>query len=143
MLITRKWLRNCFVAFSTSPQESHPKNQERSRLELSSSAQKVFSLPTLKEQVVEMLKSCYDPEIPFNVVDLGLIYALDVTNQGDVQVKMTLTSPGCPVGPWLTDEITSACKSVNGITKVDIEVIFTPPWSPEMMSSSAHKALGF
>lgn len=112
-------------------------------MELSSSAQKIFSLPTLKEQVVEMLKSCYDPEIPFNVVDLGLIYALDVTNQGDVRIKMTLTSPGCPVGPWLTDEIVSACKSVNGITKVDIEVVFDPQWSPEMMSASAHETLGF
>ena len=108
-----------------------------------SSPQRLLSQPTLKEQIVEMLKACYDPEIPFNILDLGLIYALEVTNQGEVQIKMTLTSPGCPVGPWLTDEIVSACKSVNGITKVDIEVVFDPQWSPEMMSASAHETLGF
>jgi metal-sulfur cluster biosynthetic enzyme len=90
-----------------------------------------------------MLKSCYDPEIPFNIVDLGLIYALNVSAQGEVKIKMTVTSPGCPVGPWLAEEITAACKSVNGISKVEIEVVFDPPWVPEMMSSKAHEALGF
>ncbi|MDG6999548.1 MAG: DUF59 domain-containing protein [Nitrososphaerota archaeon] len=89
-----------------------------------------------------MLKSCYDPEIPFNIVDLGLIYGLEVTNEGEVEIKMTLTSPGCPVGPWLTDEITSACMSVNGVKKVDIEILFDPPWTKEMMSQKAHEALG-
>ena len=106
------------------------------------SPQDSLFLPTLKEQVVEMLKSCYDPEIPFNIVDLGLIYGLEVTADGEVAIKMTLTSPGCPVGPWLTDEITTACKSVNGVKKVDIEIVFDPPWRREMMSSAAHEALG-
>ncbi len=105
--------------------------------------QKSLFMPTLKEQVVEMLKSCYDPEIPFNIVDLGLIYGLDVSADGDIKIKMTLTSPGCPVGPWLTDEITSACKSVNGTRKVEIEIVFDPPWNREMMSQSAHESLGF
>lgn len=99
-------------------------------------------IPNLKEQISEMLKSCYDPEIPFNIVDLGLIYGLEVTNEGEVEIKMTLTSPGCPVGPWLTDEITSACMSVNGVKKVDIEILFDPPWTKEMMSQKAHEALG-
>ncbi len=108
-----------------------------------STSSKSLSLRNLKEQIVEMLKNCYDPEIPFNIVDLGLIYGLDVDPDGNVTVRMTLTSPGCPVGPWLTDEITSACKSVIGVKQVLVEITFDPPWRREMMSDSAHKALGF
>ena len=89
-----------------------------------------------------MLKTCYDPEIPFNIVDLGLIYELEVSQEGEVSIKMTLTSPGCPVGPWLTDEIRSACMSVNGVKKVNIEIVFDPPWRAEMISAAAHEALG-
>ena len=107
------------------------------------SMSKSLSMPNLKEQIVEMLKSCYDPEIPFNVIDLGLVYGLEVTSDGDVNIKMTLTSPGCPVGPWLADEISSACKSVIGVKRVTIEIAFDPAWRREMMSDSAHTALGF
>lgn len=99
-------------------------------------------IPDLKDQVREMLKTCYDPEIPFNIVDLGLIYELEVSQEGEVGIKMTLTSPGCPVGPWLTDEIRSACMSVNGVKKVNIEIVFDPPWGTEMISAAAHEALG-
>lgn len=103
---------------------------------------KSLSMPNLKARILEMLKSCYDPEIPFNIVDLGLIYGLEVTSDGEVRIKMTLTSPGCPVGPWLTDEISSACKSVIGVKQVKVEITFDPAWRREMMSDSAHKALG-
>lgn len=99
-------------------------------------------IPDLKDQVREMLKTCYDPEIPLNIVDLGLIYELEVSVVGEVSIKMTLTSPGCPVGPWLTDEVTAACMSVNGVKKVSIEIVFDPPWRNEMMSAAGHKALG-
>ena len=92
---------------------------------------------------MSMLKSCYDPEIPFNIVDLGLVYALDLSDEGDVKVRMTLTSPGCPVGPWLTDEVRDACLGVEGVKRVEVEIVFDPPWNPTMMSESAHKALGF
>lgn len=98
---------------------------------------------TLKDQVTEMLKTCYDPEIPFNIVDLGLIYSLEVSSGGAVRLKMTLTSPGCPVGPWMIDEIKNACMRVDGITNVDVQIIFDPPWNPSMMSEAAHKAIGF
>lgn len=104
--------------------------------------EKSLFIPELGEQVREILKTCYDPEIPFNIVDLGLIYKLDVNPEGVVKIKMTLTSPGCPVGPWLTDEITSACMSVSGVKKVEIEIVFDPLWSKEMMSQAAHEALG-
>ena len=98
--------------------------------------------PDLLGQVLETLKTCYDPEIPFNIVYLGLVYELDLNPEGEVKIKMTLTSPGCPVGPWLTNEITSACMSVNGVKKVDIQIVFDPPWRTEMMSKAAHEALG-
>ncbi|HKW04764.1 MAG TPA: iron-sulfur cluster assembly protein [Nitrososphaerales archaeon] len=103
---------------------------------------KILQLPTQKEQLISMLKTCYDPEIPFNIVDLGLIYSLDLKDSSEVKVKMTLTSPGCPVGPWLTDEVRDACLSVEGIGKVSVEIVFDPPWNQLMMSADAHKALG-
>ncbi|MEM3267066.1 MAG: iron-sulfur cluster assembly protein [Conexivisphaerales archaeon] len=96
----------------------------------------------MAERVLEALKVVYDPEIPFNIVDLGLIYELNINEKGEVKVKMTVTSPGCPVGPWLLDEVRNACLSVPGITKVDVELVFDPPWTPEMMSEGAHKMLG-
>lgn len=89
-----------------------------------------------------MLKTCYDPEIPFNIVDLGLVYSLDVVDKSEVKIKMTLTSPGCPVGPWLTDEVRDACLGVEGIKNVSVEIVFDPPWNPTMMSPEAHEALG-
>ena len=100
-------------------------------------------MPSQREQIVELLKTCYDPEIPFNIVDLGLVYGLDINQEGVVKIKMTLTSPGCPVGPWLVDGIVAACLKVKEIKKVDVEIVFDPPWSPEMMSVTAHEALGF
>ena len=104
---------------------------------------KPLLLPTLREHVVGALKECYDPEIPFNIVDLGLIYSLQAGREGNLDIKMTLTSPGCPVGPWLSDEITRACMGVPGVKSVNIEIIFEPPWRREMMSEQAHEALGF
>ena len=100
-------------------------------------------MPSQREQIVELLKTCYDPEIPFNIVDLGLVYGLEINQEGLVKIKMTLTSPGCPVGPWLVDGIVAACLKVKEIKKVDVEIVFDPPWSPEMMSATAHEALGF
>lgn len=107
------------------------------------SSGKMLLIPTPKEQLVSMLKTCYDPEIPFNIVDLGLIYSLELNeNNSEAKIKMTLTSPGCPVGPWLTEEVRDACLSVEGVKNVDVEIVFNPPWNPSMMSSDAHKALG-
>jgi len=96
----------------------------------------------LAEKIFEALKNVYDPEIPFNIVDLGLIYELRVNEKGEVYIKMTVTAPGCPVGPWLLDEVRDACNTVEGVSKVDVELVFDPPWTPEMMSDEAHRALG-
>jgi FeS assembly SUF system protein len=96
----------------------------------------------VSKKVLEALKSCYDPEIPFNIVDLGLIYELNISDSGKVHIRMTVTSPGCPVGPWLMDEVTRACMSVEGVKDVEVELTFDPPWTPALMSEEAHKALG-
>lgn len=95
------------------------------------------------EQVIEVLKSCYDPEIPINIVDLGLIYDVKVSEKGDVHVKMTLTAPGCPIAYYLIEQVKNSIKNgVEGVRDVDVELVFDPPWTPNRMSDEAKKLLG-
>jgi len=88
------------------------------------------------------LKLCYDPEIPVNIVDLGLIYDVDVQDSGAVKVQMTLTAPGCGMGPVLVEDVKSRVASVPFVTQVDVELVFDPPWSRDMMSEEAQLELG-
>ena len=83
----------------------------------------------LKQQVIQALKSCYDPELQIDIWNLGLIYNVKV-NLGIVEIRMTLTTPFCPYGPELMDEIESKIKNEKGIKKVKIELVFDPPWQP-------------
>lgn len=93
------------------------------------------------EDVMEMLKTCYDPEIPVNIVDLGLIY--DVELQGDgVDVTMTLTAIGCPVGPYMASEVQAKLESLPGIRQANVRLVFDPPWTPDRMSEEARMELG-
>ena len=94
-----------------------------------------------KKDILKSLKEVYDPEIPVNVVDLGLIHDI-ILNKGKVHVKMTLTSPGCPMGAFLMDSVKSKIESIKGIKEVEIELIWDPPWSPERMSKRAKKKFG-
>ena len=94
-----------------------------------------------KEDVVEALKSVYDPEIPINVVDLGLIYEVKV-NGGNVYVQMTLTAPGCGMGPHIAQQAEWAVADVEGVEDVQIEMVFDPPWSPDRISEEAKAQLG-
>jgi len=95
-----------------------------------------------KEEVVATLKKCFDPEIPINIVDLGLIY--DVAIDGDnIHVKMTLTAPGCPASGYISQDVRSKLQSIPGIKKVEVEVVWDPPWSPSMMSETAKKQFGW
>jgi metal-sulfur cluster biosynthetic enzyme len=88
-------------------------------------------MPT-KEQVLEVLKNCYDPEIGINIVDLGLIYGVDIDEEaGRVKVTFTLTTPFCPLGPELVDQIRELVGSLEGVKEVETELTFDPPWSPE------------
>lgn len=97
-----------------------------------------------KEDVLAVLKNIYDPEIPVNIVDLGLIYNIDIDNdKGIVKIKMTLTAQGCPVGNYILSDIEMGLKNLEGVKDVKIELTYDPPWSPDMMSEEAKKSLGY
>lgn len=97
---------------------------------------------TLHEQIVAALKRVYDPEIPVNIHDLGLIYGLEAGEDGRVAVRMTLTAPNCPVAGSLPAEVERAVRAVPGVTDVKLELTFDPPWSKDRMSEGAKLALG-
>jgi len=94
-----------------------------------------------EEDVLEALKTVYDPEIPINVVDLGLVYEVKV-NGGNVYVQMTLTAPGCGMGPHIAQQAEWAVADVEGVEDVQIEMVFDPPWSPDRISEEARASLG-
>ena len=93
------------------------------------------------EAIYESLKTVFDPEIPVNVVDLGLIYDVQVT-KGDVYVQMTLTFPGCGMGPFIAQQAEWAIQDVEGVEDVEIELVFDPPWSPDLIIEEARSQLG-
>ncbi|MCH7737812.1 MAG: metal-sulfur cluster assembly factor [Chloroflexi bacterium] len=93
------------------------------------------------EAVYEALKTVYDPEIPVNVVDLGLVYDVQVTDS-DVYVQMTLTFPGCGMGPYIGQQAEWAVQELDGVEEVQIEMVFDPPWSPDLISEEARSQLG-
>jgi len=95
----------------------------------------------LESSIVEVLRTCFDPEIPVNIHDLGLIYGIEVAPGGHVAVKMTLTSPMCPVAESLPPEVERRVKSVNGVTNATVEVVWDPPWTMERMSEAARLQL--
>jgi FeS assembly SUF system protein len=97
---------------------------------------------TLKDQVITALKTVYDPEMPVNIYELGLIYGLNVTPEGQAEIRMTLTAPNCPVAGTLPGEVERAVRAVSGVTNVKLELTFDPPWSKERMSEAAKLALG-
>jgi metal-sulfur cluster biosynthetic enzyme len=94
------------------------------------------------EEIREVLKTVYDPEIPINVVDLGLVYDIQVNEKNDVYVQMTLTFPGCSMGPQIAQLAEWAILDVDGVEDVQIELVFDPPWSPELISEEARMQLG-
>ena len=92
-------------------------------------------------EVREALKEVYDPEIHYNIVDLGLVYEINVAD-GDVNVLMTLTTPACPIGPMIAEQVQELLRIMPGVKDVDIDFTFDPPWSPDKMSDEARAALG-
>jgi FeS assembly SUF system protein len=96
----------------------------------------------MKQSVVDALKTVYDPEIPVDIYELGLIYEVDVKDDGAVYVKMTLTSPMCPVAETLPPEVEAKVAGVPGIAEVALDLVWEPPWSPSMMSEAARLELG-
>ena len=98
---------------------------------------------TINQQVINVLKTIYDPEIPVNIYSLGLIYEIDVNDTNDVHIEMTLTSPACPVAGTLPPEIEQKVKNeVNAVNSARVDVVWDPMWVPEMMSEAAKLELG-
>ena len=95
-----------------------------------------------EDQVLEALKSVIDPELGINIVDLGLVYEVDVAEDGDVDIQYTLTTMGCPIGPLIEDQMRAFLAPLDGIGEVRPEMVLRPAWSPEMMSEEAKAALG-
>ncbi|MGO8896966.1 MAG: metal-sulfur cluster assembly factor [Isosphaeraceae bacterium] len=95
-----------------------------------------------QETLVSALRTVKDPELNVNVIDLGLVYSIQ-THDDQVEVEMTLTSPACPAGPEILRNAMSALEKVAGVTKADVRLVMSPPWSPERMSDAARDELGF
>jgi len=95
-----------------------------------------------EDQVKDVLRGVYDPEIHINIVDLGLVYGVAI-NGSEALVRMSLTSPGCPYGPYLIHQVKDTVQSLKGITKADVEVVWDPPWGPAMMTEEVRLELGF
>jgi len=98
--------------------------------------------PDLEEKVVEALRTVYDPEIPVNIHELGLVYKIEISAGGDVVVRMTLTSPMCPVAGSLPYEVEYKVLSIPGVTSARVELVWDPPWNPGMMTEAARLQLG-
>ncbi len=94
-----------------------------------------------KEDVVKVLKDCYDPEIPVNVWDLGLVYDIQIEAE-KINVKMTLTAPGCPMHTMISEDVRSKLLSLDGIKEATVQMVWDPPWSPDKMSEEAKAQLG-
>lgn len=99
-------------------------------------------IDTIRENVIEALQTCYDPEIPVNIYELGLVYNVDVSPTGDVHVRMTLTSPACPAAGSLPPEVQQKAQSVPGVTACKVDVVWDPPWHQGLMSEAARLQLG-
>ena len=95
-----------------------------------------------KEDVMKVLQSIYDPEIPVNIIDLGLIYDVSIDKSNNVSIKMTCTTPYCPMNRYLQQEVTDKTKAIKGVKDVKVEMVFDPPWTPDRIAASARKGLG-
>ena len=114
--------------------------------ESAAAAAAVLTPEDLEQMVWEQLKTCYDPEIPVNIVDLGLVYLCELNpaenGKTDVKIKMTLTAPGCGMGPVLAGDVKNKVESLPGVNRAEVEVVFDPVWDRSMMSDAAKLQLG-
>lgn len=100
-------------------------------------------LQNLQDKVVEMLKTCYDPEIPVNIYDLGLIYDIDIDDSNNVIIEMTFTTPSCPAADFILMDVQMKVDSIDEVNSVDLKLTFEPSWDRSMMSEEALLELGF
>jgi FeS assembly SUF system protein len=101
------------------------------------------NLLELEEEIVKMLKTVYDPEIPVNIYDLGLIYDVDIDDEKNVTITMTLTAPGCPVADFIAEDVKMCVESISEVKKTEVKIVFEPEWHQSMMSEEAKLELGF
>jgi len=99
--------------------------------------------PDVEEKVRDALRNIYDPEIPMNIIDLGLIYGFDWDTSGGLTIRMTMTSPGCPAVEELTREVAATARSASGVENVQVEVVWEPPWGPDRMTEFARRQFGY
>lgn len=97
----------------------------------------------LYDQIVEACRTVYDPEIPVNIYDLGLVYTIEISGEGDVAIAMSLTAPGCPVAGEMPGWVAEAVEPIPGVRQVDVELVWEPQWGMDMMSDEARLELGF
>jgi FeS assembly SUF system protein len=100
-------------------------------------------IPSLEKQVQDTIRTIYDPEIPVNIFELGLVYEIDINQDKKVRISMTLTSPHCPAAESLPGEVEYKVKQIPGVSDVEVEIVWDPPWTPDMMSEAAKLQLGF
>ena len=99
-------------------------------------------MPLSKEVILDAVRQCYDPEIPVNIVDLGLIYDVQNDPEGNVAVKMTLTTPDCPAAQQIPEQVKQRVAGLDQVRDVNVEIVWEPPWNPSMISDAGRKALG-
>ena len=100
-------------------------------------------LLSVEEKIVRLVKTVFDPEIPVNVYDLGLIYKVDVDDDNNVKIEMTLTAPNCPAADFIVEDIRMKIESIDEVKNVDVQLVFEPEWDKDMMSEEAKLELGF
>lgn len=97
----------------------------------------------IEERIIDMLKTVYDPEIPVNVYDLGLIYKIDLLDDGELTIDMTLTAPNCPAAEFIMEDVRQKVESVDGVKAAQVNLVFEPEWDKDMMTEEAKLELGF
>ena len=127
---------------SRSPNQA-PETPEATTPQASGSAIPAEELERLTHDIIAALKSVYDPEIPVNIYELGLIYTIDIDTENAVRIKMSLTAPGCPVAGEMPGWVADAVGPIPGVKHVDVDLVWEPPWGMDMMSDEARLELGF
>ena len=126
----------------TAPSDTTP-IEDKAGSVVSASAIPAEELARLTDDIVAALKTVYDPEIPADIYELGLIYKIDIEDDRSVKIEMTLTAPGCPVAGEMPGWVQNAVSAVEGVSGVDVDMVFDPPWTPDRMSEEAQVALGW
>ncbi|TWG95457.1 FeS assembly SUF system protein [Mesorhizobium sp. J18] len=119
------------------------KAEETGKGAFSASAIPQEELARMTDDIISALKTVYDPEIPADIYELGLIYKIDIEDDRSVKIEMTLTAPGCPVAGEMPGWVQNAVSSVEGVSNVEVDMVFDPPWTPDRMSEEAQVALGW